>query len=248
MSAGPAADVVPAAALVPAALVIVAAGEGSRLAAGRRKALVALGGRPLVEHSLRRLLGLPALDPVVLVGHADDRAALEGIAATLPRKPIVVAGGARRQDSVLAGLAALPASAPDLVLVHDAARPFVPVAAIAELIAAARATGAAILALPVVDTIKEADAVRPGHAARTLDRQRLWAAQTPQAFRRSELAALLEAAGREGRAVTDEAALYEAAGRSVAFVTGSRLNFKLTTPADLALAEALLAAGHERTS
>ena len=239
-----------------AALLIVAAGEGSRLAAGEgsrlgaacHKALVPLGGRPLVEHSLRRLLARPELDPAVLVGHPDDRAALGNLAAALPRPPRVVDGGARRQDSVLAGLRALLAleGAPEIVLVHDAARPFVPASAVPELIVRAEQTGAAILALPVVDTIKEARADRPDSAARTLDRERLWAAQTPQAFRRAELLALLEQAEAERRTVTDEAALYEAAGRAVAFVAGSRLNFKLTTPADLALAEAVLAAGHER--
>jgi 2-C-methyl-D-erythritol 4-phosphate cytidylyltransferase/2-C-methyl-D-erythritol 2,4-cyclodiphosphate synthase len=231
-----------------AALLIVAAGEGSRLGAGRRKALVPLGGRPLVEHSLRRLLALPELAPVVVVGHRDDRAALEDLAASLPRPTRIVDGGARRQDSVLAGLRALrdEAGAPELVLVHDAARPFVPAGAIPELIVRAAQTGAAILALPVVDTIKEARADRPDCAGRTLERERLWAAQTPQAFRRAELLALLEQADAERRSVTDEAALYEAAGRAVAFVTGSRLNFKLTTPADLALAEALLTAGPER--
>ena len=229
-----------------AALIVVAAGEGSRLGSDRRKALVTLGGRPLVEHSLRRLLSLPELGPFVLVGHRDDRAALAWMAADLPRLPILVDGGARRQDSVLAGLRALPDEAPELVLVHDAARPFVPVAALPELIARAHQTGAAILAVPVVDTIKEAHADEPGRAGRTLDRERLWAAQTPQAFRRRDLLTLLERAASDARAVTDEAALYEAASRAVAFVTGSRLNFKLTTPADLALAEALLAAGHER--
>jgi 2-C-methyl-D-erythritol 4-phosphate cytidylyltransferase len=230
-----------------AALVVVAAGEGSRLGAGCRKALVPLGGRPLIEHGLARLLSLPALGPVVLVGHRDDHAALTAIAAAFSPPPMVVDGGARRQHSVLAGLRALPTEAPELVLVHDAARPFVPVGAIPELIVRARQAGAAILAVPVVDTIKEAHADRPDSAGRTLARERLWAAQTPQAFLRQPLQLLLEQAAREQRDVTDEAALYEAAGRAVAFVTGSQLNFKLTTPADLALAEALLAAGHERT-
>lgn len=232
-----------------AALLVVAAGEGTRLGAGCRKALVPLGGRPLVEHCLRRLLSLPELRPLVLVGHRDDRAVLTELASRVSpaARAILVEGGARRQDSVLAGLRALPDDAPELVLVHDAARPFVPLAAIPELIVRARESGAAILAARVVDTIKESRAETPALAARTLERERLWAAQTPQAFRRHELAALLEQAAAQSRTVTDEAALYEAAGRAVAFVEGSRLNFKLTTPADLALAQALLASGHERT-
>jgi 2-C-methyl-D-erythritol 4-phosphate cytidylyltransferase len=222
-----------------AALVVVAAGAGRRLGGPARKALVSLGGRPLVEHALRALLGLPWLEPVVVVGHPEDGEALAAVLAGLPRAARLVDGGARRQDSVRAGLQALPEET-DMVLVHDAARPFVPLDALPALAAAARSVGAAILAVPVADTIKS---VRDGDAPtveRTVPRDALWAAQTPQAFRRLELLALLADAGRRGATVTDEASLYEADGREVACVAGSRLNFKVTTADDLRLAEALL--------
>ena len=226
-----------------AALIVVAAGAGTRLQAPRRKALVPLGGQPLVEHALRRLLALDWLAPVVLVGHPGDRAELAALLARLPRPVTLVDGGERRQDSVLAGVRALPAEA-EIVLVHDAARPFVPVDRLAELAAAARSLGAALLAMPLADTIKQTRADDPQRSGGTLDRARLRAAQTPQAFRRAELVALLERAAE--RVVTDEAALFEAAGFAVGFVEGSARNFKITTADDLGLAEALLAAEPHR--
>ncbi len=246
----PASD--PARGPAPAALVVVAAGTGSRLAADLHKALVPLGGVPLVEHCLRRLLALPWLAPVVVVGHPDDRAALGRLLGRLSRPVLLADGGARRQDSVLAGLARIDALGtmpdgpplPDVVLVHDAARPFVPTAPLEGLAGLAREGGAAILALPIADTVKEAAAGRPHgeppRALSTLPRQHLWAAQTPQACRRAILRGLLLDAARAGRTVTDEAALFEAAGLPVTFVEGSRLNFKVTSTEDLRLAEAVL--------
>jgi 2-C-methyl-D-erythritol 4-phosphate cytidylyltransferase len=226
-----------------AALIVVAAGTGARLGAGTHKALVDLHGVPLVERTLRRLLAQRGviLDPVVLVGHPDDREALGAVLARIDRPIRLVDGGARRQDSVAAGLRALPPGTP-LVLVHDAARPFVPVEALPALLAAAVDTGAALLAVPVADTIKEAQAADGGAplAARTIPRERLWAAQTPQACRTADLARLLAEADARHVVATDEAALFEAAGLPVALVQGSRLNFKITTEEDLALARALL--------
>jgi len=226
-----------------AALVIVAAGEGRRLGSARRKALVPLAGRPLLEHSLRRLLPLAWLEPVVVVGHRDDRAELTALLAGLPRPVALVDGGERRQDSVLAGARA---AAGELVLVHDAARPFVPVERLAELAERARAVGAALLAVPLADTIKETRERDPSSVARTLPRDRLRAAQTPQAFRRAPLLELLAQAVADHATVTDEASLFEAAGFAVQFVEGSARNFKITTAQDLALAEALLAAEMHR--
>lgn len=225
----------------PAALVIVAAGAGQRLGAGRPKALVALGGRPLVEHALARLAAVPWLDPLVVVGPPAHRAELAALLARQARPVRLVDGGERRQDSVLAGVRAVPA-ARDCLLVHDAARPFVPVERLAELASAARRLGAALLAVPLADTVKQARADDADQCAGTVPREHLRAAQTPQAFRRAELLELLERAAREGRTVTDEAALFETAGRPVGFVEGSPRNFKVTTAQDLQLAEALLAA------
>jgi 2-C-methyl-D-erythritol 4-phosphate cytidylyltransferase len=207
-----------------AALVIVAAGEGRRLGFPQRKALVPLGGRPLVEHSLRRLLAVAWLDPVVVVGHAADRAELLALLARMPRPVALVDGGARRQDTVLAGANAVPADR-DVILVHDAARPFVPVERLAELAGRARTMGAALLAVAVADTIKEARADDLSAVARTLPRDRLRAAQTPQAFRAGALRELLARAVEQGTDVTDEAALFEAAGFAVGFVEGSARNF-----------------------
>jgi 2-C-methyl-D-erythritol 4-phosphate cytidylyltransferase/2-C-methyl-D-erythritol 2,4-cyclodiphosphate synthase len=225
---------------------VVAAGAGRRLGGPVRKALVPVAGKPLVEHALRALLGAPWIAPIVVVAHPEDLDTLGRVLEGLPRPARLVEGGARRQDSVRAGLAALPDDT-DLVLVHDAARPFVPVGALAALVEAAAEHGAAILAMPVADTIKSVGAGTSPTIDKTLPRDRLWAAQTPQAFRRSELLALLEAADENGVSVTDEAALYESDGRRVACVTGSRLNFKVTTADDLRLAEALLQGASGRT-
>ncbi|MGQ0553295.1 MAG: 2-C-methyl-D-erythritol 4-phosphate cytidylyltransferase [Planctomycetota bacterium] len=232
-----------------AALIVVAAGQGARLGRPEHKALAPLAGRLLVEHALATLLDLAWLDPVVLVGHADDVQELERLVAKLPRAVRVVAGGARRQDSVAAGLDALvapPAPTPEWVLIHDAARPFPPCEALAELLTQAHRRGAALLAWPVSDTIKLArqqrDASGTALVERTVPRDVLWSAQTPQAFRRVELRALLRDAESRGAAVTDEAALYESSGREIALVPGSPLNFKVTTPQDLELAHALLMA------
>ncbi len=147
----------------------------------------------------------------------------------------VVAGGETRSGSVRAGLAALAASDADVVAVHDAARPLVTAAEAAAVADAADRTGAAIAAIPVVDTIKVA---ADGRIVRTLDRSQLVAAATPQAFRTPILRRALDS----GRDATDEAALCEDLGIPVTVVAVSRLGFKITTPADLELAEAILRA------
>lgn len=218
-------------------LIVVAAGVGSRLGAAVHKALVRLDDRPLVERTLRRLLTVATLDPVVLVGHAGDREQLLQLIARLPRPVRLVDGGARRQDSVAAGLSAV--GEVEHVLVHDAARPFVPLAALPGLVDALRSADCALLAVPVADTLKAAG--EDGRVERTVPREGLWAAQTPQAFRTSLLRELLAEAAENGRSVTDEAGLFEHAGRAVRIVEGSRINFKITTEEDLALARALLA-------
>ena len=228
--------------LDPVGLIVVAAGTGQRLGAPVHKALVDLDGRSLVEHCVERLLRSEVIGPCVVVGHADDleqlRALLAPIADRAQRRLEVIPGGARRQDSVAAGLAALPAGC-ERVFVHDAARPFVPLEALPALAEAVAPGGAALLAVPLADTVKQT-AEDPRQVSATLDRSRLHAAQTPQAFRTQELAELLAAAAASSTTVTDEAALYEGSGRPVQLVPGSRLNFKLTTAEDLALVRALL--------
>jgi 2-C-methyl-D-erythritol 4-phosphate cytidylyltransferase len=158
--------------------------------------------------------------------------------ALLPRV-LVVGGGASRQASVLAGLRALPAGI-EHVLVHDAARPLVTEAVVRRTLEAVRTHGAAVAGLPVGDSLHVLGATPAGGLARSLDREGLFAAQTPQGARRSWLLDALERAEREGREGTDEAALLLAAGHPVVPVEGDPHNLKLTHAADLALAEAIL--------
>jgi len=222
---------------------IPAAGSGRRMGADGNKQYLPLGDRPILAHTLARLAALEAIDGLHVIVPADecrycrdeivDRFALSKICG-------VVAGGAERQDSVRHGLAACGAADDDLVLIHDGVRPFFPAAQIAPLLAAAAVVGAALLAVPAQDTIKE---VADGRVVKTLDRSRLWQVQTPQAFRFAVIRAAHARAWEAGHAGTDDAALIEWCGWPVAVLPGSPFNFKLTTPADLALARALLAAG-----
>lgn len=213
----------------------MAAGSGQRLGAGLPKALVPLHGRPLLSWALEAFAGHPEVDLVVVVAPAAELATVE---SCVEGRALVVAGGATRQASVDAGLAALP---PDvgLVLVHDAARPLVQPAVISAVVAALRGGDQAVIpVLPVVDTIKRVNAA--GQVLGTVDRSELRAVQTPQGFVRSVLLAAHRAA--EDRAltdVTDDAGLAEALGVPVATVAGSELCFKVTTPHDLGLAHAL---------
>lgn len=223
------------------AALVLAAGRGERLGSSLPKAFVPIAGRPLLLHALAGLARVPELDrvvPVVPAAEMGRMAALGPALAAWPRVAPAVAGGAERQDSMRAGLAALPEEV-TVVAVHDAARPFVRAEDVARVVAAARREGAALLAVPVVDTIKR---VRDGHVVETPDRSECWAAQTPQAFRVDWLREAVERAAREGFVATDDAQLVERLGRPVAVVPGDPDNFKITRPDDLARAEALLAA------
>ena len=205
------------------AAILVAAGSGSRLRAEVPKAFVEVGGQTLLEHAAARFAGFPRV--VVAPAGWLDRAR-ELVDA------VVVEGGVTRQDSVDAGLRALPAAV-DAVLVHDVARPFVPAAVIERVVRALEHADAVIPALAVTDTVKRVDP--DGVVLATLDRADLVAVQTPQGFRREVLvAAHTRAAHREA---TDDAALVEAAGGRVVVVDGDEAAFKITTPQDLALAE-----------
>lgn len=221
------------------AVLVLAAGRGERLGASVPKAFVSLAGTPILVRTLAALARAPEIDRVVPVVAASDMAryaALGAALAAIPKLAPPVAGGAERQDSMRAGLAALPADV-RFVAVHDAARPFVRADDVSRVIAAARASGAALLAVPVTDTIKR---VRDGRVIETPDRAECWAAQTPQVFRTEILREALAKAAAGGCVATDDSALVERLGIAVTVVAGDPSNAKITGPADLAAAEARL--------
>lgn len=200
-------------------------------------------GTPLIAYAMRTLATLPEVDAVVVVAPAGQHAKLEALAAGLPAAVRCVEGGARRQDSVAAGLAAAPDA--EWYLVHDGARPLVSASLCTRVLAAARMHGAAIPVLPVADTIKRVNAL--GLVTETLARDLLRAVQTPQAFAGALLRrAHAERARTSGAEATDDAALVEALGAAVATVAGEAANLKVTTPEDLAIVRALLATMRER--
>lgn len=223
---------------IRAAVVIVAAGNSTRMGgAGPRKPLLALAGRTLLEHACAAFAALDEVRAIVVVAHAADLARVRALA--LAKVCAVVPGGAQRTDSVRLGVAAVPEDV-DIVLVHDAARPLIRPAVIATAIAVAAREGAALVAVPVRDTLKSSpDGV---HASATVERSNLWAAQTPQAFRAGVLREILARAQSDGFIATDDAALYERYVGPVPLVRGDESNLKITAPEDLALAEALFAA------
>jgi len=217
--------------------IIAAGGLGARMGGDRPKQLLRLGGITILERSLATFDRCARIDEIVLVvpPGLGDGPLLEGEYAT----PVtIVEGGPRRQDSVARGLAAAsPAS--EIVVIHDAARPLCPVELVARTVEAAARHGAAIAAMPAHDTVKQRSAGDPALVGRTLDRESIALAQTPQAFRMDVLVEAIRL-GQDGRAATDEAVLAERAGYPVALVDGDPLNIKITTPRDLELARRLL--------
>jgi 2-C-methyl-D-erythritol 4-phosphate cytidylyltransferase/2-C-methyl-D-erythritol 2,4-cyclodiphosphate synthase len=213
---------------------IVAAGRGQRAGGGVPKQYRPVGGVPVLRRTAEALCGHDSVDGVCVAIHPDDRPRYDDALNGLPLLP-PVPGGATRQDSVRAGLEGLVDRSPDIVLIHDAARPFAAPAVIDRVISGAREHGAAIAALPVVDTLKCA---ADGTIAGTVDRTGLWRAQTPQGF---AYAPILEAHRRAaGRDYSDDAAVAEAAGMAVQLVLGGEENFKITTEDDFARAEAIV--------
>lgn len=220
------------------AAVVPAAGRGERLGSGTSKALLPLGGRPMLAHSVATLAA-GRVDLVVVAappGQAEEVAALLA-GAHDGADLLVVEGGATRTASVRSCLAVLPASV-EIVLVHDAARPLVPAALVDAVVAAVEGGAEAVVpAQPVVDTVKQVDA--DGTVVATVDRAALRSVQTPQGFRRSVLDS---AYGELADAVTtDDAGLVELTGGRVVVVPGAEEAFKVTRPLDLVLAEAVLA-------
>ena len=204
----------------------MAAGSGIRFGGAVPKQFLPVGGRTLVDRSLDCLAGIPGLGQVVVVLPADN-----GSSETSWKPPAwvkVAVGGARRQDSVLAGLRALEGV--EMVLVHDAARPFTPAGVVMRVMAGAEETGAAVPVIPVRDTVKTAGP--DGMVAGTVPREGLVLSQTPQGFRLADLIEVLSGAGD----VTDECLAMERAGHRVKMVEGAPENMKITDPADLPMA------------
>jgi 2-C-methyl-D-erythritol 4-phosphate cytidylyltransferase len=221
---------------------IVAGAGGGRRLGGVEKAFLELGGRPLIAHSVEVLERSHEVDAICLVVSAESVGRARAMSAQLGWRKVaaVVPGGAERQDSVRAGLDALPAC--EWALVHDAARPLLTEALIAVGLAAARRTGAAIAATPVRDTLKRASApTEYPEILETVDRSDLWAAQTPQIFRTALLREAFAIVGARASELTDDAAVVQAAGHRVSLYPGDAQNVKVTLPGDVPLVEALLA-------
>lgn len=214
---------------------IVAGGSGSRM--GRPKQFLPLAGRPVVDWSLKAFLDTPEISEVVLVLGAEDM--LEHATRLASERVSIVQSGQTRMGSVRNGFAALPESA-QIVAVHDGARPLVTPEIIRKTLAEAARRGAAVAAVPVKDTLKEADA-SGRKVCGTPPRERYWQAQTPQCYRREVLAQALDRFASDKDA-TDESQLVERCGHRVHLVSASYSNLKITTPEDLTMAEALLEA------
>ncbi|MGW1953750.1 2-C-methyl-D-erythritol 4-phosphate cytidylyltransferase [Streptomyces sp. NPDC001920] len=228
------------------AVVIPAAGRGVRLGPGAPKALRALNGTPMLIHAVRAMAASRAVSLVVVVAPPDGAAEVKSLldAHALPERTdfLVVPGGESRQESVRLGLDALPPDY-DIVLVHDAARPLVPVDTVDTVIEAVRDGATAVVpALPLADTVKEVEPAaaegEPEPVVATPPRARLRAVQTPQGFDRATLIRAHETVTGD---VTDDAGMVEQLGQTVVVVPGHEEAFKVTRPLDLVLAEAVLA-------
>lgn len=220
--------------------VIVAAGKGERMGAPLPKPFLALAGVPLLIHTVRSLLRSSLITKLIIVVAPECEDLLRNILHVYGRFSVpvcLVHGGPERQDSVRLGLAALDPEC-EIVVIHDAARPFIAVETIDRSIAVAAEVGGALVAIPARDTIKRVD--ENGTVLETVPRQSLWLAQTPQTFRVPLIRKAHARALSEGVVATDDAALLERMGGQVKIVLGDPLNFKITTPDDLRLAEALL--------
>ncbi|MCA0758381.1 2-C-methyl-D-erythritol 4-phosphate cytidylyltransferase [Paenibacillus sp. N4] len=219
-------------------VVIVAAGRGTRMGTKESKQYLRLGDKPILVHTLELFQSMDTVKEIVLVtGSGDlDRCGEWVRQYGLTKVSSVVAGGKERQDSVLCGLKALSA---EWVMVHDGVRPLVTADAVRVCCERAEQSGAAVLAVPVKDTIKQVN--EAGVIQSTPDRRSLWAIQTPQAFRRALLLEALERALAEGFMGTDDAMAVERLGVPVTVAEGEYTNIKITTPEDLPWAEFLLA-------
>ena len=219
--------------------IVVAAGRGSRAGAGQSKQFREISGIPIIIHTLSRFERCETIDGSLVVLPEGERDAFAALAGRYGLRKLsgAVAGGETRAASVWRGLQALAGLSVEVVAVHDGVRPFVTPEEIDRTVREARACGAAVLAAPVTDTVKEADG---GRVLRTLERARLWRAQTPQCFRHELLRRAYELALADGLDATDDSSLVERLGAAVSIVEGGAHNIKITTPEDFALAEFLM--------
>jgi 2-C-methyl-D-erythritol 4-phosphate cytidylyltransferase len=239
-------------------VIIPAAGLGTRMASASSaksrksapsKQFAELGGKPVLIHTLSKFAANSAVSEIVIALRKNEmdsvRALLDKEAKALEKKPVrMVEGGEHRQQSVANALAAIDTAPDDIVLVHDAVRPFVSDEIIRDVIRAAEKYGAAIAGMPAVDTVKQVDRTAEGAViTTTLPRERVVLAQTPQGFRYSVIKKAFDEAAADGFMGTDEASLAERSGHQVAVVMGSPRNIKITTPADMDLANFFLESG-----
>ncbi len=222
------------------AVVVPAGGAGLRMGTGVRKQYLELGGQPILLRSLRVFLDHPAVRWIIVSLPADD---MDPLPSFLPERVVAVAGGEQRGDSVRAALEAVPGGA-DTILIHDAARPLLTRAVVDRVVGATTADTGAIAAVPVADTLKRVG--DDGAVLDTVDRRRMWQAQTPQGFARDVIVGAYERAAVEGVTATDDAALVERYGGRVVVVEGDVRNIKITRPRDLDLAETLLRSAERR--
>ncbi len=217
--------------------IIAAAGSGSRMGAPDNKIYLNLHGIPVLNWSLKLFCDCPLIDNIILVVAPSEKNQAAKLIKnnSFSKVTNIVAGGASRTASVREALAILPADC-SLVAIHDGARPLLKEFQLLAVLAAAKKTGAAILAEPVTDTIKQVD--EAGHIVATLPRETLWRAQTPQVFR----ADIIKNAYAQNLEATDDAFLVEALGQPIVIVPGEKDNIKLTVPADLLLAELIIEA------
>ena len=221
--------------------IIAAAGAGTRMASDRPKQFLPLAGTPVIIHTLKVFEQCESINEVIVVLPAAESAGFLSLAGKFGLRKVarVVPGGVTRADSVKRGLMAIRATTAEIVAVHDGVRPFVTVEEIDAVVAAAQTDGAAILAAPVTDTIKQIDDRR---VVKTLDRGLLRRALTPQCFRYDVLLQAYQATDVTDPSVTDESVLVEKLGIPVSIVEGSPRNIKVTTAEDLVIAEAILGA------
>jgi 2-C-methyl-D-erythritol 4-phosphate cytidylyltransferase len=235
--------IIPAAGLGTRMMPLSVGARGKQKKAPPSKQFTELGGTPILIHTLRRFAAVDAVNEVWIALRENEisgfRSRLGSEAKDVLKKRVeLVAGGEHRQQSVGNALNAVAAVADDIVLVHDAVRPFVTPEIIQEVIEAAKKYGAAIAGLPAVDTVKQVERTAEGALIKaTIPRAGIVMAQTPQGFRYSVIKKAFDEASADGFVGTDEASLVERSGHEVAVVMGSPRNIKITAPADMELAE-----------